>query len=493
MTSLHALPVFNSRFQPAETYQASSGQYSLLPFRFLSLDADRHILSNLSGEYLVLPKNVVHQFIRHDLPQHSDEYQELKSQHFLVDEESTVALDLEALKYRSKQALLSRFTSLFMFVTTLRCDHSCPYCQVSRQSQDRIAYDMALEQADRAIDFMFKSPSPAIKVEFQGGESLLNFDLVRHIVERVEERNVFEKRNVAFVIATNLSPLLDEHLVFCRDHDMYISTSLDGPRELHNKNRPRIGRNSHELTIEGIRRAREMLGMDKVAALMTTTEASLLLPVEIVDEYVRQGFRSIFLRSISPYGFAVKTGLADRYHTGQWLEFYRRALAHIIELNCQGVPFREEYASLILRKLLTPYPTSYVDLQSPAGIGISCLVFNYDGDIYASDESRMLAEMGDKTFRLGNVQTHSFEDVFQSDALRQLLLDTMTEGMPMCADCGVQPYCGSAPVHHHAVQGDPVGCKPTSDFCSKNMGIIRHLIQLLEDDPRAATVLRSWV
>jgi len=489
----HALPVFHSRFQPTQTYAASSGKYTLLPFRFLSLDASRHVLSNLAGEYLVLPKETTYQLIRHELRQHSDPYQNLKSRHFVVDEESTVALDLLAMKYRTKQALLSRFTSLFMFVTTLRCDHSCPYCQVSRQSQDRTAYDMTPAQAGRAIDFMFKSPSPSIKVEFQGGESLLNFDLVRYIVEKVEERNIAEARNVVFVIATNLAPLADEHLAFCREHNIYISTSLDGPRELHNRNRPRPGRDSYEKSIAGIRRVRDALGPDKVAALMTTTEASLSQPIEIIDEYVRQGFNSIFLRSISPYGFAVKTGHADRYLMSQWLEFYIRGLAHIIELNCQGVPFREEYSILVLRKLLTPYATSYVDLQSPAGIGISCIVFNYDGDIYASDESRMLAEMGDKTFRLGNVLTHSFEDVFRSETLRRILLETMTEGMPMCADCGVQPYCGSDPVYHHAVQADWVGFKPTSGFCQKNMGIIRHLIKLLEDDPRAARVLRSWL
>jgi hypothetical protein len=126
---------------------------------------------------------------------------------------------------------------------------------------------------------------------------------------------------------------------------------------------------------------------------MTTTQASLAQPVEIVDEYVRLGFESIFLRSISPYGFAVKRGMADRYHMGEWLEFYKRGLSHIIELNRRGIPLREEFAAIILQKICTPWPTGYVDLQSPAGIGIGGIVFNYDGDVYASDASRMLAEM----------------------------------------------------------------------------------------------------
>ena len=45
-------------------------------------------------------------------------------------------------------------------------------------------------------------------------------------------------------------------------HDIQISTSLDGPRELHNKNRPRPGKNSYEKTIEGIKKSREVLGIN---------------------------------------------------------------------------------------------------------------------------------------------------------------------------------------------------------------------------------------
>ena len=389
--------------------------------------------------------------------------------------------------------MLANFTSLFMYVVTLRCDHSCPYCQVSRQSLDRHAYDMKPDAAERAIDFMFQSPSRSIKVEFQGGEPLLNFSLIRRIVERVESRNESEGRDLQFVIATNLAPLTDDMLAYCRGHQILISTSLDGPSDLHNLNRPRPGGDSHQLAEEGIRRVREALGHDRIAALMTTTAASLCRPQEIVDEYVRQGFSCIFLRPLSPYGFAVKTGLITKYTVDEWLEFYRTALAYIIDLNLRGAPFCEEYSSLILRKMLTPYPTAYVDLQSPAGIGIAGLVFNYDGDIYASDEARMLAETGDRRFRLGSLATDSFEDVMLSDALMDTLSETMTEGVPMCMDCGFQPYCGSDPVYHHATQGDVVGFKPSSDFCRKNMAVMRHLICLLEDDERAASVLRGWL
>lgn len=488
-----SLPLLNKRFNAEEHYLAPAGQpYSLLPFRFIPLDSNRYVLTNFAGQYHLATPDDLRRFIRHELPVHSGTYNALKAKHFLLDAESTVALDLLAIQYRTRQAFLAQFTSLFMFVTTLRCEHTCTYCQVSRQSEDKVAYDMTPEIADHAVDFMFHSPSPSIKVEFQGGESLLNFDTLKHIVYRVEARNQTEGRNVAFVIATNLACLTDEHLAFCREHNIYISTSLDGPRELHNKNRPRPGRDSYQLTIDAIRRVRESLGDDKVSALMTTTEASLEQPKAIIDEYVAQGFNSIFLRSISPYGFARRSGMVDRYRISDWIAFFKESLAYIIDLNYKGVPFREEFSSIILRKILTPFATGYVDLQSPAGIGISGLVFNYDGDVYASDESRMLSEMGDKHFRLGNVVRDSYRDVMLSDTLVNTLADSMTEGVPMCADCGLQPYCGSDPVRHYAVHNDIVGFKPTSDHCRKHMAVIKHLITLLEDDERAAAVLRTW-
>lgn len=68
---------------------------------------------------------------------------------------------------------------------------------------------------------------------------------------------------------------------------------------------------------------------------MTTTLASLGRVEEIVDEYKRQGFRSIFLRNLSPYGFAARS-LIRRYDVDDWVAFYKRGLAHVLELNRRG-------------------------------------------------------------------------------------------------------------------------------------------------------------
>lgn len=451
------------------------------------------LVVNDVGEYLLLPAADFARLVSGGLGQDERTYLDLRARHFLADSDSLVPLKLLATKYRTKKAHLAGFTKLHMFVVTLRCDHSCKYCQVSRTITDPGRFDMTSETARRSIDLMFRSPAAQLKVEFQGGEPLLNFDLVRYIVEEVRRRNANEGRQVEFVIATNLVPLTDEMLGFMREAEILLSTSIDGPEFLHNANRPRPGRDSYARVVENIRRAREVLGHDRVSALMTTTERSLQFPREIVDEYVRLGFDAVFLRPISPYGFAVRSGEAWRYQMGQFLAFYKEGLDYIIELNRQGTPVVEVYAQILLTRILTPWGGGYVDLQSPAGTVLGAVAYNYDGRVYASDESRMLAEMQDDAFCLGTVDD-GYEALFGSTTARALAAGSVLEALPGCAECAFLPFCGADPVFHYRTQGDVIGHKGTSAFCRKNMTIIRDLLERLRgDDSYARALLTAWV
>ena len=180
------------------------------------------------------------------------------------------------------------------------------------------------------------SPSRNIKIEFQGGEPLLNFPLIELIVAEAKRMNEAHGKSLSFVIATNLALLDDTVLDFCAANDVYISTSLDGPKDLHDKNRPRPGGDSWQRAIDGIKRVREKLGTDRVSALMTTTEGSLGRAREIIDCYLDQGLHEIFLRPLSPYGFAVKTKAHAAYDADRWLNFYDEGLDYILELQRPG-------------------------------------------------------------------------------------------------------------------------------------------------------------
>jgi His-Xaa-Ser system radical SAM maturase HxsB len=469
--------VTSLRFQEPSRFQHGSG-YGLLPFRFIRQKGEILVVND-AGAYIFLSQSSFSAFVEHRLETATAEYQSLKAKHFLRDSTSTLPLHLLATQYRTKKSFLDGFTALHMFVVTLRCDHSCGYCQVSRVTENRTTYDMSRSTADKAIELMLRSPAPALKVEFQGGESLLNFDLVRYIVERVEERTKNTGRSVEFVVATNLAPATGEMLDFLAAHEVLVSTSLDGPAFIHDTNRPRRGNDSHRLLRENLARARSALGHDRVSALMTATPLSLANPREIIDEYVALGFDSIFLRWVSPYGFALRTGAAIRYGVQEFLRFYVEGLDYIIELNRTGTNLVEVYTQILLRRILTPFPTGFVDLQSPAGAVLNAVAYNHDGFVYASDEARMLAATGDGTFALGHVDTESYEEMFGGPTARLLASSSVLETLPGCAWCAFAPYCGADPIFHWATQRDLIGHRPTSSFCGRNMGVFRHLFDRL--------------
>jgi len=481
-------------FHPLDAYLGVAKDYRLLPFRFMRFDPSRYLLVNECGEFIFLDVQSFRDFSSHRLPPGNDVYLDLKAKQFLTDDTSSPLLEILATKYRTKKSFLRGFTKLHLFVATLRCDHSCLYCQVSRQSEDRAAFDMTPETGMKAVDLMLRSPARDITMEFQGGEPLLNFPLIRFLVEYSESRNRDVGKNIDRVITTNLSKATQEILEYCRDRQITLSTSLDGPPQLHNANRPRPGNDSYDVVIRNLELARNVLGRENVGVLMTTSRASLGKVREIIDEYVARDVRSIFLRSISPYGFAARTRSKTGYLTDEFLDFYREGLAYILELNKKGVELVELYAKIILTKILTPFASTFTDLQSPAAIGIGAIVYNYDGDVYASDESRMLAEMGDKTFRLGNVHENSYEEIFCGATLRRLVASSVNESLPGCSDCAYLLYCGADPVFHHATQGDVVGHRPTSEFCRKNMGVITELFKYIAAGDRdVMRIFWAWI
>jgi uncharacterized protein len=480
-----------ARFLTTDAFEVPEKRPELLPFRFERRAKD-YLLSNMVGDFVMLNHEEFSQLTDLRLAPGDGLYDKAYAAHLITREGQHAQHQLLALRLRSRMAFLRQVTPLHLFVVTLRCEHSCPYCQVSRQSTDRSRYDMSDEIAQRALKIALDSPSGRIKIEFQGGEPLLNFSLIEKIVLAAKAAAAGASKKIDFVIASNLAPLSDEHLAFCKAHEVLLSTSLDGPADLHNKNRPRPGANSHELAVKGIKRAQETLGADRVGALMTTTEGSLDRVTEIIDEYLRLGLDGVFLRPLSPYGFAIKTKQFQRYDAKRWLDFYERGLRYILSINRAGRHFPEFYSALILRRMLTDRPIGYVDLRSPAGIGLGALVYNYDGRVFASDEGRMLAEMGDNTFELGHVDTASYRSLILSDKLVDLVASSLTQCAPECSDCVFEPHCGADPVYHHATQRDAVGIKPLSGFCARQKGVMSLLLDILEHSPEDAVILRNW-
>lgn len=481
------------KFKTFEFYQSSNTKYFLLPFRFHRINKDREVIVNEVGDYLIVPIGTAMRIVQREVNKDELLYQDLCANFFISEKPLPDLIDVLATRYRTKKSFLDEFTALHIFVVSLRCNHSCHYCQVSRVSENRKDFDISFENLEAGIQHMFCSPAPAITMEFQGGEPLLAFEKVKYAVERVEELNKKFGKEITFVVCTNSTVFTDEVLQFCKKYDIIISTSLDGPESLHNANRPKSGTKSYEMVIEGINKARSVVGSDRVSALMTTTSLSLDYPIEIINNYIENGFSNIFLRPISPYGFALKNSKKNKYETDRYLKFYKTGLSYILELNKKGHFFVEDYTTVILKKILTPFPVGYVDLQSPAGMINNVVVFNYDGYVYATDESRMLAENNDFTFRLGHVNDE-YQSLFYGEKAKFFSQFWSNECLAGCADCGFQSYCGADPVFHYASQGDFEGHRATSDFCKKNMEIIRYLFDLIDKDGKELLpIFNSWI
>ncbi|SEN24378.1 His-Xaa-Ser system radical SAM maturase HxsB [Chitinophaga rupis] len=484
------------KFKEFEYFGSKSDfSYYLLPFRFHNINEQREILVNEIGDFLIVPTGTAELIIERKINPiaYPELYGDLIANFFISEQPIPSLIDVLATRYRTKKSFLDYFTSLHIFVISLRCEHTCHYCQVSRVTSDKSRYDMSKEHIDAGIEMMMQSPNPHVTMEFQGGEALLAFDNIIYAVEKAKEAAIMRKKTVSYVICTNLAPLTEEMLIYFKENNILISTSLDGPDFIHNKNRHKPHSNSYQYAVNGIIKCREELGAENVSALLTTTNLSLQYPEEIVDEYVRLGFKNMFLRPISPYGFATRNEGKNKYVTQEFLEFYKKALKKIIQYNLDGHFIREDYASIILKKMLTPFPVGYVDLQSPAGLINSVIVFNYDGEIYATDESRMLAEMKDFTFKLGTLGINTYEEVFYGKKSLELSEAFLNESLPGCSDCAFQSYCGADPVFNYTTQGDIYGHRPTSSFCQRNMEIMRHLIELMDSDKKIEKIFRTWI
>lgn len=468
--------------------------YHLLPLRFRRLpwDQSRVLVTSISGDWLITQRNDFERAVTGRLDPSEPLFADLESR-FLISadpEHATLAPLLS--QYRTRKDYLAEGPRLHIFVVSLRCHHTCAYCQVSRQAVGQTAFDMTESTARDAVDRLFDWPAKTLTIEFQGGEPLLRFDRVQHLTKLIEQRNRTEKRALRFVIASTLHDLTNEQLSFMRDHGFELSTSLDGPEWLHNLNRPRPERDSYRRTVEGIERGRRALGDDAVSALTTLTRRSLEVPKEIIHEYRKLGFHSISLRPISPYGFARKTSARHGYTIDDFLKFYEVALDHLLQVNREGYFLEETYTRMLLSLLLTPFSHGYVDLRSPTGAVLGAVVYDYDGRVYPSDEARMLAAMGDHRFALGRVN-ESIETWMSSQGMQMVLNAGVAEALPTCADCAYVPLCGADPIDHYARQGDSIGHRPTSDFCRKQMGLFDTLLRRWEQGPSVdRDILEGW-
>jgi uncharacterized protein len=465
-------------------------------FRYREVGGDV-LLTNYLGDWVFVKKDEFSAMVRGEVGAGSPLYDRLASRNFvreLVDEEQA------AERLRRKKRFLDYGPNLHVMVVTLRCNESCVYCHAARADMTETQTDMTPEIAEKAVELALQTTSPSVTIEFQGGEPLANFPVVKHIIEYAMVKNRAYGKRLEFTMVSNLAMMDEDKLKFLMDHKVQICTSIDGPEAIHNKQRILVGGNAWRESVRWIRRINEayqQLGLDPVLyhveALLTTTRAVLDHPRELVDTYVELGCRAIFIRPLDPFGWAQKTARTTEYPRAKYLDFYRQATDYILELNRQGTQVLERFGAIFLTKILGDDDANFLDVRSPGGAGIGQIAYSYDGKIYTSDEGRMLGKTGDDFFCIGDVRSSTYRELMTHETVRALTLASNLDAQPDCVNCAFNPYCGIVPEHSYRSQGSIWGRMRESSLCAVHKGIQDYLFDLLRrDDPQINETLRRW-
>lgn len=466
-------------------------------FRYRKVDS-KYVVTNDHGAYIFLDDIQLGQLLSGKVKPGTPLAEELTAKGFLVTEAN---IDRIARDYERRVAFLYRGPILHIIVVTLRCNEVCRYCQASRASMRETETDMTVATADKVVDLIMRAPSDTLTIEFQGGEPLVNFEVVKRIVERSLAKAKEHGKQVMFSLVSNLSMMDEEKLAWILANRIQVSTSLDGPQDLHDHLRKLTGGSAYERTVYWMRRINEAYreaGLDeeiyRVEALPTITSYHLKRGRELVDEYLRQGCRAIFLRPLNPFGYAKTQVERLGYNGREFLDFYRETFDYILELNLKGVEILERLAAIFLTKILTPDDPNFMDIRSPCGAGIGQIAYNYDGSIFTCDEGRMVYQMGDEAFFIGHVQSNTYEEVVTHETVKALALASCLDSLPGCAACAYKPYCGTCPVFNYTEQGNIFPQNPTNDRCAIYMGVQDHLFRyLMEGNAKILEIFNRWV
>lgn len=458
-------------------------------FNFKQFTPKHLLITNDFGAYSFVSKKELKELLQNTMEPSSELYAELFDNGFILPDKTEDLIEAALVRYRGAKNYLFGSTSLHIFVLTNECNLNCVYCQ-ARDHQHVLPAKMSMETAEHAVDIALQSPEPQLNFEFQGGEPLLNFEVLRHIVDYAEAHK--GHHSMIYSVVTNLTLLTDEMMEYFSVHDVRVSTSLDGHELLHDFNRSgRNGRGSYAAVSAAIEKVRNH--KIPIGAIQTTTRESLPYAKEIIDAYRNLGFDSIFIRPLTKLGTAIAHWDEIGYTAEEFIRFYQECLMYILELNRSGIPFQEGHAAIFLSKILHGRSQNYMELRSPCGAALGQVAYFYNGDIYTCDEGRMLAEMGDSAFKLGNVFRNTYEELMASPVCKTVCLSSVLECLPECADCVYQPYCGTCPVLNYANSRNVFKREAGGYRCLVYSGILDSIFEILyRNDPADISIIETW-
>ncbi len=471
----------NSDFM-GKTYSLDMDKYVIGNYNYKTLLNGKILVTTLHGGWAILDEDEFRLLRQGGVEKDPELYSLLLSEGIILSETNISAATAQL---KNKHAQLFSATTLHIVTPTLRCNHKCVYCYAASKPENDKKYDMTKDTAKAVVDFMFQAPSNKICIEFQGGEPLLNFPIVKFIVEYAKTKAKEMKKEVDFRLVSNLTLMDKDKLSWLVENKIALNSSFDGPKGVHNKNRKYDGgKGTHKEVLFWIEKLKQK-GIT-ISLMPTITRHTLPFFKELIDEYVRLGQKSFWARRMNVGGFATNVWNEIGYTPEEYLEFWKKCLDYLIELNKKGIDIHEGAISIFLKNIIfSKKYQGFVCLASPCGCAWSQVAYNYKGDIYTCDEARSF-----EAFRIGNVKETTYEELYSSwDVLD--IVDLTTGQSFDCAECVYHPFCGPCIVDEYGEHGNIIK-KPNSFNCQIKKGVFDYIFNELMDDKEKWGIVRGW-
>jgi uncharacterized protein len=322
---------------------------------------------------------------------------------------------------------------------TNQCNLSCQYCY--EFGADKLATPegkpkfMDLPTAKASVDFLLAESGDrrSIHITFFGGETLMNFPLLKEVVAYASERANELGRHVDFSLTTNATLLTPAIIDFLSKNRIGVTVSMDGPKEMHDHLRVFAnGRGSYDIIEPKVRALIANHRTRPITARVTLTSG--VSDVLRIFRHLKQdlGFHEIGFAPVttSPnqlYAIGQKgmDGILEQFHilADEYLEYALRGEAHgfsnvsdtLAEL-CQGV-----------------------NKSHPCGAGLGLLGVGPSGDIAPCHRF-----VDSDLHALGHITT-GIDREKQADFLRRGHIDSKYD----CHTCWARPLCAGG-CHHEA-------------------------------------------
>ena len=337
---------------------------------------------------------------------------------------------------------------------TSKCNLSCGYCY--EYGEDRIVEAttkprfMNEDIARQSVDFMFaeSDDSPTVNLTFFGGETLMNFKVLKSALAYARERAAALGKEVNSSLTTNATLLREEVIDWIVENDVGVTVSIDGAREQQDKHRTFAnGMGSYDIIIPNIKQLLARHRRRPVGARVTLTGQNL----DVVSIY-KHLFEEIGFWEV---GFAPVTTSWQREYSIQddgfqtLLSGFQTLAADFLQSALAGRRHGFSNVRDTLEELHKGMSKAY-----PCGAGLGLMGVATDGDValchrFAGSDSHKLGTVFDGV-------DHSRQD----DFLTKHHIANKTD----CATCWARPLCAGGCYHEaHTRYGSTV--EPNLHYC----------------------------